>query len=116
MRCESRFLAFSNSRRRVAVRPRPPRLMKYVSMRMPDPGPLGETFLDARVRAIVAASLVNKPSGGCVESVVTFATQRFFGGDIAGSWVLDGLLLANVISFPNPRPLFCWLVFCRIDR
>jgi hypothetical protein len=31
---------------------------------------------------MVAASLVNSPSGGCVESVVTFATQRFFGEDI----------------------------------
>jgi len=52
--------------------------MKYVSMRIPDLGPLGETFFDARVRATVAASLLNRPSGGCVESVVTFATHRFF--------------------------------------
>lgn len=46
-------------------------------MRIPDPGPLGETFLEVSDRAIVAASLVNKPSGGCVESVLTLATQRF---------------------------------------
>jgi len=29
------------------------------------------------VRATVAASLVNRPSGGCVESVLTLATHRF---------------------------------------
>jgi len=51
--------------------------MKYVSMRMPEPGPLGETFFEAKLRAMVAASLVNRPSGGWVESVVTPATQRF---------------------------------------
>jgi len=44
---------------------------------MPEPGPLGETFLEANDRAMVAASFVNKPFAGCVESVVTFATQRF---------------------------------------
>lgn len=52
--------------------------MKYVSMRIPEPGPLGETFFDARVLAILAALFVNRPCGGCVESVLTFATQRFF--------------------------------------
>jgi hypothetical protein len=31
---------------------------------------------EARTRAIVAAFFVNKPGGGCVESVVTPATQR----------------------------------------
>ncbi len=45
---------------------------------MPDPMPLGETFFVARVRAIVAALFVNRPRGGRVESVVTFATHRFF--------------------------------------
>jgi hypothetical protein len=43
---------------------------------MPDAAPLGETFLDASVRAIVGASFVNKPSGGKVETVLTFDTQR----------------------------------------
>jgi len=51
--------------------------MKYVSMRMPDPGPFGETRVEAKLLAIVAALLVNKPSGGCVESVFTFATHLF---------------------------------------
>ena len=46
-------------------------------MRMPEPRPLGETFLDASVRAIVSALLVNSPAGGCVESVFTFETHRF---------------------------------------
>jgi len=44
---------------------------------MPEPGTLGETFLEANDRAMVAASFVNKPFAGCVESVLTFATQRF---------------------------------------
>lgn len=77
--CESSFLAFSSSRRREAVRFLPPRLMKYVSIRIPDPGPFGETFREARVRAMVAASFVNRPAGGCVESVVTLETQRLRG-------------------------------------
>src|SRR6266498_1510493 len=46
-------------------------------MRMPEPAPFGETFLEARARAIVDASLVNSPSCGWVESVFTWATHRF---------------------------------------
>jgi len=46
---------------------------------MPEPGPLGETFFDANDRAMVAASFVNKAFAGCVESVVTFGTQRSDG-------------------------------------
>jgi hypothetical protein len=45
-------------------------------MRMPDPGPLGETFFEARTRAMVAASLVKSPSGGNVDTVLALATQR----------------------------------------
>jgi hypothetical protein len=33
-------------------------------MRIPDPGPFGETSFDARVLAMVAALFVNNPSGG----------------------------------------------------
>jgi len=47
-------------------------------MRIPKAGPLGETLLEAGVRAMVAALLVNKPEGGWVESVFTFATHLFF--------------------------------------
>ena len=50
--------------------------MKYVSMRIPELGPFGETRLDASERAIVLASFVKRPLGGCVESVVTVRTQR----------------------------------------
>jgi hypothetical protein len=46
-------------------------------MRRPDCGPFGETFLEARVLAIVAALFVNRPVGGCVESVLTFEIHRF---------------------------------------
>jgi hypothetical protein len=52
--------------------------MKYVSMRMPELGPLGETLFEAKLLAMVLALLVNNPGGGWVESVFTFATHRFF--------------------------------------
>jgi hypothetical protein len=78
IRLESKAFARSNSTLRVALRPRPARLMKYVSMRIPEAGPLGETRFDARVRAMVAAFFVNRPVGGRVESVLTCDTQRFF--------------------------------------
>lgn len=48
-------------------------------MRIPEPSPLGDTFSEARERAMVAALLVNNPWGGWVESVLTLATQRLFG-------------------------------------
>jgi len=43
---------------------------------MPEPGPLGLARLVAIVRAMVAASLVNKPLGGCVESLVIVRDHR----------------------------------------
>jgi hypothetical protein len=49
--------------------------MKYVSIRMPDPGPFGDTFFEANTLAMVAAFLVKSPGGGRVESVFTFATH-----------------------------------------
>ena len=78
MRAERRVFALWSSARRAALSPRPARFMKYVSIRMPDPGPLGETLLDASSLAIVAALFVNSPARGCVESGVTLATHRFF--------------------------------------
>jgi hypothetical protein len=33
-------------------------------MRMPDPGPLGETFFEANIRAMIGALFVNNPGGG----------------------------------------------------
>jgi len=47
---------------------------------MPELTPFGDTFFDASVRAIVAASFLNRPSGGWVASevAVTWADQRFF--------------------------------------
>jgi hypothetical protein len=74
----SNIFAFSSSDLLAALRPRPARLMKYVSMRMPDSGPFGETFFEARLLAIVSAFLVNSPLGGFVESVLTLDTHRFF--------------------------------------
>jgi hypothetical protein len=45
-------------------------------MRMPDGGPLGETFFEAKLLAIAGALFLNNPGGGCVEFVLTLATQR----------------------------------------
>jgi len=61
---ESKDFAFWSSARRFALSPRPARLMKYVSIRMPDPGPFDETFLEASVFAMTGALLVNSPAGG----------------------------------------------------
>lgn len=44
-------------------------------MRIPDAGPLGETFREANWRAIVSGDLLNNPVGGWVESVVTLLTH-----------------------------------------
>jgi hypothetical protein len=52
--------------------------MKYVSIRMPEPGPFGETLFEANALAIALALLVNNPGGGWVESVFTLAIQSFF--------------------------------------
>src|SRR5580692_10722544 len=58
-------------------------------MRMPESGPLGETFFDARAFAIAEAPWLKRPSSGWVESVVTFADHFFFGFlvVIGASWV-----------------------------
>lgn len=50
--------------------------MKYVSILIPEAGPFGDTFFEARARAISGALFVNNPCGGCVESVFTFRTHR----------------------------------------
>src|SRR2546430_15448445 len=85
-------LAFSNSRLRVADRFLPARLMKNWIMRMPEPMPLGLTFLLAMARAMVCASFVNKPLGGNVETVFTSRTHRFFSTMVASSLLdPDGL-------------------------
>jgi hypothetical protein len=58
-------------------------------MRMPEAGPLGETFFEARLRAITGALFVKRSLGGWVESVVTLRTQRFPGAGFA-----EGVLFA----------------------
>jgi hypothetical protein len=57
-------LAFSSSLFLSGGRFLPARLMKNWIMRIPEPIPLGLTFLLAIVRAIVSASFVKVPSGG----------------------------------------------------
>ncbi len=43
---------------------------------MPDPGPFGDTFFDASVRAITGALFSNSPAGGYVDAVFTFPDHR----------------------------------------
>jgi hypothetical protein len=97
VRLRSRFdksdFALSSSARRDLVSPVPARLMKYVSMRMPDCGPLGETFFEANVRAMVGAFFVKSPAGGCVESVFTRATQRWLRLRFKGSPGVYGIIM-----------------------
>lgn len=64
-------------------------------MRMPEPGPFGETRFEASDRAIAAALLVNRPLGGWVESVVTLATQR---RDALALGVVDRDMFASPLS------------------
>lgn len=64
MRMARSVLALCSSRRLLTLSLFPARLIKYVSMRMPEPGPLGETFFEANDRAIVEASFVKSPFGG----------------------------------------------------
>lgn len=52
--------------------------MKNVNIRIPEDGPLGDTFFEAKLRAIVAASFLNSPSPGYVDSVVTPADHFRF--------------------------------------
>lgn len=66
-----RRLALRSSARRRAPSPLPARLMKKSSILKPDVIPFGLTRLDARTRAMVRASFVNRPRGGAVETVAT---------------------------------------------
>src|SRR5580704_3856743 len=45
---------------------------------MPEAGPLGETFFEAKALAMADALLLKRPSSGWVESVSTFADHFFF--------------------------------------
>jgi len=59
--------------------------MKNWIIRIADPVPFGLTRRDAMTRAIVAASFVNSPSGGRVDTVFTRALHFFTAtGDSGG--------------------------------
>jgi hypothetical protein len=45
--------------------------MKNVSIRIPEPRPLGDVFFEANALAIAWALFLNSPGGGWVESVLT---------------------------------------------
>src|SRR5260370_26364124 len=74
-------------------------------MRMPEAGPLGETFFDARALAMTEALWLKRPSAGWVESVVTSADHFFLGFlvffvVIGASWVGASV---PVTSIPKMR-------------
>jgi hypothetical protein len=77
-RAESNPFAFCRTAFRDELRFLSARLMKNVSILIPEPGHLGETFFKASVRSIVSGSYVNSPSGGYVETVFTWP-DHFFG-------------------------------------
>ena len=57
---------------------------------MPEPMPPGLTFLVAITLAIVSASFVNRPGGGCVELVLILCDHffvRVFFADVLGSFL-----------------------------
>jgi hypothetical protein len=78
---------------------------------MPDPGPLGDTFLEASVLAMVAASLVNNPGRGWVESVVTLTIHLLFfllagiGFSRPYLWMPVGANRRQVLLLPSNRDL-----------
>jgi hypothetical protein len=73
-------------------------------MRMPDPGPFGETSLEANARAIVAALLLKSPFGGWVESVFTFDIHLFFfaGGIDSSLTCLSEITTAELDAEKQP--------------
>jgi hypothetical protein len=102
-RSERSFLALLRADFLEALKVLPARLIKNVSMRIPEPGPLGETFFDARVRAIVSGSLLNNPSGGCVESVLTLPDHLFAVCAITTSvkWLVSFEVLHLALVLPR---------------
>ena len=84
---------------------------------MPELTPLGDTFFEARVRAIVAASFLNSPSGGFVASdvAVTSADHRRFDPALCDEdlfeaacpvlFVRDFAFVASLDWMP-PRPVW----------
>ena len=100
MRAESSALAFSSSPLRSSLKFFPARLIKKVSMRIPELGPFGETFFEARDLAMVFASLVKSPGGGNVETVFTCPDHRlvFLREFLFGAFVARGMINSPNVS------------------
>lgn len=73
--------------------------MKKFSIRIPEPGPFGETFLDARELAIVFASFVKSPGGGKVETVFTCPDHRFV---FLSEFLFEAFAERGMINSPKP--------------
>ncbi|MGH9590853.1 MAG: hypothetical protein ACRD25_10670 [Terracidiphilus sp.] len=87
-------MAFSSSPLRFLLKFFPARFIKNVNMRIPELGPFGDTFFDARDFAIVSASFVKSPGGGKVETVFTFPDHRF-------GLVAEALLARAMFNSPD---------------
>src|SRR5438132_6128771 len=102
----------------------PARLIYIVIMRIPEPTPLGLTFLLAMMRATALASLVKVPSGGNVETVLILCDHLRFVFFLAmaksgiGSrrqlgnrrHILEGAGKADVLA------LLDWMLAVRLQR
>ena len=81
--CFSRFscrmcFAFSSSRLRAAERPLPPRLMKYWIMRIPEPIPLGLTFLlsiAGNCRGVLGEEILGRERGNGLHVLDPFLSR-----------------------------------------
>src|ERR1700730_6631951 len=69
-------------------------------MRMPEAGPLGETFFDARALAMVEALWLKRPWSGWVESVVT-AADHFFVGFLVFFVVIGASWAGTSVPIPS---------------
>ena len=98
MHSESSTLAFSSSLLRFPLKFFPARLIKKFNIRIPEPGPFGETFLDASDLAIVSASLVKSPGGGKVETVFTCLDHRFV---FRVEFLFGAFVARDMIDSPN---------------
>jgi hypothetical protein len=75
--------------------------MKYVSILIPEPGPLGDIFFDASVRAMVVALFVNKPAVGRVESVLTLDIHRFVFLVAIGTFLCKARCELRAVAFEH---------------
>jgi hypothetical protein len=72
--------------------------MKYVSMRIPEFGPFGKTFLEASDLAIVAALLVNNPPADAWNQFLLLLPTGFFLSSRVSSLAAFEILNGTLVS------------------